>query len=215
MSLGIVVAFIAMACAASPALAKGPSQGVITGPLLPNSIRLREPGSPTIGPDLANVVTQSGFFVGVWGANDTHGSLAHRPAEDLGPRYTITYTMAIPERPSSDIIQYAFPYAEPQPITYIPPNQTYWGRSKTVGGWYAAPLGFKRTLIALGLPASVLTGTQPPVAGTDVGDTAEVGARGSPRRALWITGSLLALVALALAAVLTRNMRSRRAAAVH
>jgi hypothetical protein len=213
-SLGVVLGLIATAYAAAPALAKGPSQGVITGSLLANPIRLREPGSPTIGPDLARVVTQSGFFAGVWGVNDSHGSLAHRPAGSLGPRYTITYKMAIPERPTSDIVQYVFPYAEPQPITYIPRNQTYWGRSKTVGGWYAAPLGFKRTLIGLGLPAAA-TGMESSAAGTDVGGTAEVGARGSPRRALWVTGSLFAVVALAGAAVLTRNRRPRRAAAAH
>jgi hypothetical protein len=216
-SLGIVVWCVWMTCVAPMASAKGPSQGVITGPSLPNPITLREPGSPSIGPELANVVTQSGFFVGVWGANDSHGSLAHRPAGNLGPRYTITYTMAIPERPTSDIVQYVFPYAEPQPITYIPPNQTYWGRSKTLGGWYAAPLEFRRTLIGLGLPASVLT-PMPSPTGTDVGDTAEAGAGGSSRLALWITGSLLAVVLLAvlpLAAVLTRSRRSRRAATAH
>jgi hypothetical protein len=212
-----------MTCVAPMASAKGPSQGVITGPLLADPIRLREAGSPTIGPDLANVVTQSGFFVGVWGANHSNGSLAHRPAGNLGPRYTITYKMAITERPTSDIVQYVFPYAEPQPITYIPPNQTYWGRSKTLGGWYAAPLGFMRTLIALGLPDAVLTPMPvatptPSPAGTDVGGTAQGEAGGSSGPALWITGSLLAIVlvvALTITAVLTKSTRFRRAATAH
>jgi hypothetical protein len=124
---------------------------------------LREPGSATVGQDLANVVMQSGFFVGIWGGPDTRGRLAHRPAEDLGPRYTITYTMAVPGRPSSDIIQYVFPYAEPQPITYMPSNQKYWGNAETAGAWFAGSVGLRGTLIRSGLPEAPPSGAHPPV----------------------------------------------------
>jgi hypothetical protein len=136
-----------------PAMAKGPSQGVITGPGLEDPIRLREPGATTTGFNFERLVERSGFFVGLWGAHD-RGRLAGRPPGNLGPRYTITYAMGSPRRHPDRIIQYVFPFAEPQPITYVPANQTYWGSSETVGAWFAARIGFTRTLLRLGLPAS-------------------------------------------------------------
>jgi hypothetical protein len=142
----------------APAMAKGgPSQGVISGPGLADPIILREPGSATIGADLADVVKGSGFFVGVWG--DVRHRLAHPPAGDLGPRYTITYDMSLSDRRSDTITQYVYPYAEPAPITHIPAKQPYWRASETVGPWFAARIGFRQTLIRLGLPASAPSGS--------------------------------------------------------
>ena len=185
-----------------PAIAKGPSQGVITGPGLAQPITLREPGAKTIGVDLANVVTWSGFSVGMWGGDSDR--LAHRPAGDLGPRYTITYSMTLSNRPSGKIVQYVFPYAEPLPITHMPPKQKYWGSNETVGAWYAARIRLRQTLIRLGLPSS--TASQP-AAGTD-GVTAAV-----PPHAGSIPPWLLvaaAVLSLALAAILMRRHRLGR-----
>jgi hypothetical protein len=133
-----------------PAMAKGPSQGVITGPRLPAPIRLSEPDT-RISHDLAHVVIQSGFFEGMWGGEHL---LTQRTREDLGPRYTITYTMSQGDGRSDSIVQYVFPYAEPLPITQIPAEQQYWDSNETVGGWYVARHRFRDTLIRLGLPAS-------------------------------------------------------------
>ena len=114
-----------------PAMAKGPSQGVITGPGLVDPIVLREPGSATIGADLADVVEGSGFFVGMWG--DGRDSLAHRPTGELGPRYTITYDMTLSDRRPHTITQYLYPYADPLPLTHMLAGQPYWRGSETVG----------------------------------------------------------------------------------
>jgi len=199
------VAFVVIFAAPS-AFAKGPSQGVITGAGLAHPITLREPGSATIGPDLASVVTQSGFFVGMWGGDDTSGRLAHRPAGSLGPRYTITYTIGGAGPPSTDIVQYVFPYAEPGPITFMPPNQAYWGTAETDGGWFAATVGFRETLIGLGLPETPQSAKSLAVV-SDEGDPISTAPRGSATIPLWMAG---ALVAVAFAATLRRRRRPRR-----
>jgi hypothetical protein len=146
------VSIVAVLLMSLPAMAKGPSQGVITGPGLVDPITLKEPGARTIGPDLASVADESGFFQGVWGGDPDR--LTHRPAGDLGPRYTITYGMTMSRRLSGTITQFVFPYAEPLPITYMPAKQRYWGSNETVGGWFVVRVAFKRTLIGLGLPTS-------------------------------------------------------------
>jgi hypothetical protein len=180
-----------------PALGKGgPAQGVITGPGLVAPITLREPGSKTIGADLANVVQRSGFFHGVFDADPER--LKERPAGDLGSRYTITYSMSLSDRRSGTIVQYAYPFAEPMPVTHIPANQQYWANNETVGGWFVAHLGFRQTLISLGVPVPGASGS---AAGIDA--AADVV---PPNRAVspWLVVAA-AVLASVLAAVLLRR----------
>jgi hypothetical protein len=192
---------IVILCTPVPATAKEPSQGVITGPGLVSPITLKESGAKSIGPDLASVVEESGFFLGVWGGDPDH--LTHRPTGDLGPRYTITYSMPLSERRSDTIVQYVYPYAEPKPVTYMPAKQAFWGDSETVGTWYVARLRFKETLIGLGLPA--LAPSQP-AAGIDVPSVALPSAGLDPTPILIAT----AMLALVLAAIQMRRHRVDR-----
>ena len=175
---------------ALPATAKGPSQGIITGPGLAGPIRLREPGARPIGADLARVVNLSGFFVGAWGDHDQH-RLAQRPVGYLGPRYTITYSMGLSDRDSDKIVQYVYPFAEPVPITHMPPKQTYWDNYETVGAWYAARIGLRKTLIGLGLPA--------PIAALRSAGTGTATALVAPHEGSIPTGFLAASLAAVLA----------------
>jgi hypothetical protein len=194
------VSVVAVLLMSLPAMAKGPSQGVITGPGLVEPITLREPGATTIGVDLASVVQGSRFFEGVWGGDPER--LVHRPAGDLGPRYTITYSMTVSRRPSGTITQFVYPYAEPLPITHIPAKQRFWGSSETVGGWFAAGIRFRRTLVAVGVPAS----SAPSTADIDAAATAAPPHGGSI--SLWLVATaVLVLAVLALAAILVRRRR--------
>jgi hypothetical protein len=191
------VAIVSVLLMSAPALAKGgPAQGVITGPGLVEPITLREPGSKTIGADLANVVQRSGFFNGVFDADPER--LKERPAGDLGPRYTIMYSMSLSDRRSGTIVQYAYPFAEPMPVTHIPAKQQYWANNETVGGWFVAHLGFRQTLISLGVPVPGASGS---AAGIDA--AADVV---PPNRAVspWLVVAA-AVLASVLAAVLLRR----------
>jgi hypothetical protein len=193
----VAIGVVGILWTSPPAVAKGPSQGIITGPGLSEPITLREPGAATIGPDLAKVLEQSRFSL----SGSDGGRLAHRPAGDLGPRYTITYDMTLSDRLSGTIVQYVYPYAEPLPITYMPGRQTYWGTQETVGAWYAARTGLRQTLIDVGLPASA---SPQPAAGSEAGPSAVSRPAGSI-----LTGLVVATVFLALALVAILMRRNR------
>jgi hypothetical protein len=57
--------------------------------------------------------------------------------------------MVFLDRRSSDIVQYVFPYAQPRPVTYMPPNQAYWGNARTEGAWFAGDVSLRETLTGL------------------------------------------------------------------
>lgn len=103
------------------ALAKGPGQGVIDGPGLTEPLQLRDPGSRTIGPELAATVQHSGFLPQLFGGGDEIG---RKPVGMLGPRYTVTYTMNGPG-PATQVTQHVYPFAAAGPVTYMPPGQPY------------------------------------------------------------------------------------------
>jgi hypothetical protein len=129
----------------SPTFAKGPSQGVIDGPGFPSPVALREPGEATIGPEHAAMVQKSGFLDGLW-CRTCDRRLFDRPPGELGPRYTVIYTMTVTVKDrtrSSEVIQFVFPYATPRPVTYMPSDQRFWGRERTVGGWFVARSGLR------------------------------------------------------------------------
>jgi hypothetical protein len=111
--------------------------------------------------------------------------------------------MAVPDRPSSDIVQYVFPYADPRPVTYMPPNQKYWGSKETAGAWFAAPVGFKQTLVRLGLPATPLSDVLRHRGDVEITSNVPGGSLAVP---LWIATALLVVV---LAAILTRKRWTR------
>jgi hypothetical protein len=201
----VTVSVVAVLLMSPPAMAKGPSQGVITGPGLVEPIELREPGAKTIGVDLASVAMESGFFEGVWGGDPDR--LTRPPAGDLGPRYTITYSMTVSRRLSGTITQFVYPYAEPLSVTHIPAKQRFWGSNETVGGWFVAGIRFRRTLISLGLPAA----RPSPTVGIDAAATA-VGSQADSISS-WLLVAM-AIPALALMVILLRR-RLRRPGLLH
>jgi hypothetical protein len=156
-SMGVIVA-LALSFLAAPASAKGASKIVIQGPGLVHPITV-EAGESTSADQLWPLMIDSRFFLGLChGRCGSTSRLARRPSQGLGPRYTLTYTMNLDVRPH-EVIQYVFPYARPNPVTYMPARQTFLQHHKTGGGWFFAPERLERELITLGLPATAAEAT--------------------------------------------------------
>lgn len=109
---------------ASPVLGKGPSQAVVEGPGLTSPVSLRPPNQRTIGPALATMAQESGFFGGLYGTGP--GYRASRPRNtQLGPRFTVRYTLG-GLRGESTLVQSLYPYAPSGPVTHMPSDQPFW-----------------------------------------------------------------------------------------
>jgi hypothetical protein len=132
------------------ALGKGPSEAAIDIPGGP-AIRFTGYGESS-GTSLGDLTQQAGFFEAAFGqAPDL--MLPSRPKGNLGPRYTITYTVPTGTRVSDRIRQELYPYAATGPVTYMQPGQRLFGE-ETPGGWFQADRRLKDLLVSAGLPAA-------------------------------------------------------------
>jgi hypothetical protein len=143
---------LAIAALALPAaaLAKGPSEAVITGPGLGKAITIvgaEEEGSP-----LMSFAEQAGFFPAAFG-QQPDPMLSAQP-KNLGPKYRIEYKVPGGDSDTFQISQDLYPYARPSAVTYMPSGQKIFD-STTVGGWFESPL-LKDTLVAAGLPKTAV-----------------------------------------------------------
>ena len=151
-SIGALAALVATA----PAAAKGPSTASLSGPGLARAVPNNGDGESGPGTPLGSLVELGGFFPQMF-LEVPDPTIRTRPAGDLGPRYRVVYGV-----PGSDgtstVVQDVYPYAK-TPVTYMTPDQRFWGSNRTHGGWFVAGPGLKATLVAAGLPES------PPAAG--------------------------------------------------
>ena len=144
---------LAIAALALPgaALGKGPSAASIDGPGTGGGgltiTGCCSPGSPTM-----TLAEHAGFFPAVF-PQEPNVMLASRPKGDLGPKYTITYTVPGPNDEVFTIRQDVYPYASPAPVTYMKPGQPVFA-IETRGGWFQAGPELKQTLVSAGLPAT-------------------------------------------------------------
>ncbi len=146
-TLALAIAAIALPGAA---LAKGPSAASIDGPGTGGGLTIAgccSPGSPAI-----SLAEHAGFFPAVF-RQEPDVMLASRPKGDLGPKYTITYTVPGPDNEVFTIRQDVYPYASPVPVTYMKPGQPVFA-TKTRGGWFQAGRALKQTLVSAGVPAT-------------------------------------------------------------
>src|SRR5918992_4627549 len=150
-SMLVLLATVALVLPAT-ASAKGPSGASIDGPGTGGGIDITgtlEPGS-----QLMDFSTWSGFFPAVF-RQTPDPMLDSRPEGDLGPKYTVTYTVPGPNNETFTIKQDLYPYVKRGPITYMEPGQKIFEQPNgTRGGWYLAEIALKDLLVDVGLPAT-------------------------------------------------------------
>jgi hypothetical protein len=154
----LILAIAALAIPAS-ALGKGPSAASMDGPGSGGGITFSGDGESG-GTPLGNLTEESGFFPAVF-TRQPDPMLDSRPKGDLGPKYTVTYTVPGPNNETWKIQQEVYPYAEHGPVTYMKPGQEIFELGGTRGGWFQATPQLKETLVSAGLPPS------PPSASTN------------------------------------------------
>lgn len=141
-----LIVLVALALPAS-AFAKGPSAASIAGSGL-TTIRIA--GAEGSATRFWRFVEAAGFFEAAYGPRLPKT----QPEGDLGPRYTITWKVPSSNRLYQDI----YPYAQPNPVTYMSPEQTIYG-SKVKGGWFVGGVKLKKALALIGVPTEA---PQPP-----------------------------------------------------
>jgi hypothetical protein len=150
----ILLLTLALLAVPSQALGKGPSAATMEGPGGGGGITFS--GDEGSGP-LGNLTQQSGWFAAVF-EQEPNPMLAARPKGDLGPKYTVTYTVPGPNNDTFTITQDVYPYASSGPVTYLAPGQPIFDM-QTRGGWFQAGPDLKETLVAAGLPETAPGGS--------------------------------------------------------
>jgi hypothetical protein len=161
------------------ALAKGASAATIdgSGPGGPGNgpkgpITLRGDGEAGTGSELGTLAELAGFFPAVF-TQTPDPMLKAAPTKQLGPRYTITWTVPEGDNVAAKVRMEVYPYAASGPLTYTRPGQQVFGEG-THGGWYQASDGLRRQLISLGLP------NRPALSGSGSGSAAASPAAQAP-----------------------------------
>lgn len=146
-----LILLLALTALALPSLAlgKGPTAATMDGPGGGGGITFS--GDEGSGP-LGNLTQQSGWFAAAF-EQEPNPLLAARPKGDLGPKYTVTYTVPTDMNRTVTIRQDIYPYASPGPVTYMAPGQPIFDM-ETRGGWFQAGPELKETLVSAGLPAT-------------------------------------------------------------
>jgi len=188
-----LIALIALALPAT-ALAKGPSKALIVGP----ATTIRVSGAEGSATPFWRLVEATGWFEAAWGPSRLPQT---PPPGELGPRYTITWT--VPS--SSKLRQEVYPYAKPDPVTYMPPGQEIYD-TPVKGGWFVGGSRLERALLHIGVPA------QPPASPAVVRPATPTPSAGAHFPAGAIAG-VTALFAAALAAGATALRRRSSGAA--
>jgi hypothetical protein len=199
---------------AMPALAKGPSEARITGPLLARAIVISGHGEPGQPGRLSTLAAQTGLFTVMFGMNamvpaQVRPWLHRTPpaAASLGPKYVITYTVpGVTPQPGEQfgqVRQDIYPRAADGPLIYTP-RQPGPGGPLQVTGWLRASPRLLRTLTRLGVPS------QPGVMAANHRAAHPAAAHRSGAGALnWLIASAAAIAVTGLAAVTLRLRRGR------
>jgi hypothetical protein len=152
-SMLLAAALTALLLFPAVATAKGPSAATITGPGLDHALIIEGFGEGGSSSPLGILVTEGGFFAQAFQQTPVSTSRS-RPADRLGPRYDVKYTVPGGSSGDSTLRQAVYPYAVNGPASYMTPGQKLWGTQSVPGGWYRGRATLKGMLVKEGLPAT-------------------------------------------------------------
>jgi hypothetical protein len=197
----VFLAALVVLLLAPAAQAKSDTWVTIVGPGLEGPLSI----APRAGSGL--LMKPSGFWDE---ACSSHGCraegrfLALPPVGDLGPRYTLTWTLEFVTRRHEvrrfPVLQYVFPFAHPQPVTYMPPGQLYIPPYRTGGGWFVARSDLLPAWTDLGLPATMADAMPTP-------SLLPNATRGGWSLRPWVIAAVIALLAAGPVLLLGRRHR--------
>jgi hypothetical protein len=148
----LALAGVAVLALAAPALGKGPSRAMLSGPGLESAIAVSGEGEGGTGTPLGALVDSGGFFAQVFGETPAR-TTQRAPSGTRGARYTVVYTVPGPNGVQSRLVQHVYPYAKPAPLTYMQASQRFWDGRRTHGGWYRSTPALTKLLVRLGVPS--------------------------------------------------------------
>jgi hypothetical protein len=144
----IAVSFAtAVALMPDPADAKGVDSVRVSGPGLTQPIELGAEGA-------GNLAQAAGLYGAFFDTVPPTPADPSPPSDDLGPRYTATYTYIAPEQRTKrrgTLRQELYPFAAGGAVAYTPSGQRLFNATSR-GGWQRNPR-LATALIAAGLPA--------------------------------------------------------------
>jgi hypothetical protein len=151
----LAAALTALLLFPAAATAKGPSAATISGPGLSHALTIDGFGEGDSTSPLGILVTETGFFPQAFEQTPS-STTRSRPADRVGPRYDVKYTVPGPNGDST-LRQALYPYAANGPASYMTPGQKLWGTQSVPGGWYRGTDTLKGMLVKKGLPATAPT----------------------------------------------------------
>ncbi len=151
-SMLLAAALTALLLFPAAATAKGPSAATISGPGLAHALTIDGYGEGANTSPLGILVNETGFFAQAFQQTPS-ATTRSRPADRLGPRYDVKYTVPGPNGDST-LRQALYPYAVNGPASYMTPGQKLWGTQSVPGGWYRGSDTLKAMLVKEGLPAT-------------------------------------------------------------
>jgi hypothetical protein len=173
-SMLLAAALAALLLFPAVATAKGPSAATITGPGLDHALIIEGFGEGDSSSPLGILVTEGGFFAQAFQQTPASTSRS-RPADRLGPRYDVKYTVPGGSNGDSTLRQVLYPYAVNGPASYMAPGQKLWGTQSVPGGWYRGTATLKGMLVKEGLPAKAPAPTKRTASGRVVAVAAGAG----------------------------------------
>ncbi|MGZ4401623.1 MAG: hypothetical protein ACXVRI_02040, partial [Gaiellaceae bacterium] len=123
------------------------------GPGLSHALTIEGFGEGDSTSPLGILVTETGFFPQAFEQTPS-STTRSRPADRLGPRYDVKYTVPGGSDGDSTLRQVLYPYAVNGPASYMAPGQKLWGTQSVPGGWYRGSATLKGMLVKEGLPAT-------------------------------------------------------------